>query len=113
MSLSFLPHGIPEIAGYLLAGLAGGVISAAIIRGRKMDLVMRVVIDAGKLFGLAVLFVFLGAVIETAGMMLKVASLFIFYTMFIYLVTIAMSSSTTRNTDVLKKALRPRIGGNK
>lgn len=90
-SLSFLPHGIPEIAGYLMAGLAGGVISAAIIRGHKMEIVMGVIVDALKLFGLAFIFILLGALIETLDMIGKFVSIFIFYTIFIYIVTIAIA----------------------
>lgn len=91
VSLSFLPHGIPEIAGYLMAGLAGGIISAAIIRGHKMEIVMGVIIDAIKLLGLALLFILLGALIETLDMIGKLVSIFIFYTIFIYIVTIAIT----------------------
>ncbi|MBN2331094.1 MAG: stage II sporulation protein M [Candidatus Aenigmarchaeota archaeon] len=93
VSLSFLPHGIPEIAGYLMAGLAGGVISAAIIRGHKMEIVIGVVIDALKLLGMAFLFVLLGALIETLDMLGKLISIFIFYTIFIYIITIAITPS--------------------
>jgi uncharacterized membrane protein SpoIIM required for sporulation len=32
VSMKFLPHGIPEIAGYICAGLAGTLMSAAVIR---------------------------------------------------------------------------------
>lgn len=90
-SLSFLPHGIPEIAGYLMAGLAGGIISAAIIRGHKMEIVMVVILDALKLLGLALLFILLGAMIETFNMVGKFVSIFIFYTIFIYIVTVAIT----------------------
>jgi len=91
VSLSFLPHGIPEIAGYLLAGLAGGIISAAVIRGHKKDIVFGVTMDAVKLLGLALLFVFLGALIETMALVGKLVSIFIFYTIFIYIITIAIT----------------------
>ena len=77
VSLSFLPHGIPEIGGYLLAGLAGGIISAAIIRGHKKDVVFGVCIDAIKLLGLGILFVFLGALIEAMDFAVKMLSIFI------------------------------------
>jgi uncharacterized membrane protein SpoIIM required for sporulation len=93
VSLSFLPHGIPEIAGYILAGLAGGIISAAIIRGHKKDIVVSIILDAFKLLGLALLFVFLGALIETLDMIGKLVSIFIFYTIFIYIITIAVTPS--------------------
>ena len=35
-SLQFLPHGILEIASFVLAGLSGGIISAAIIRDGRL-----------------------------------------------------------------------------
>jgi uncharacterized membrane protein SpoIIM required for sporulation len=93
VSLSFLPHGIPEIAGYLIAGLAGGVISAAVIRGHKKSIIIGVTIDAMKLLGLAFLFILLGALIETLDMIGKLISIFIFYTIFIYIITIAVTPS--------------------
>jgi len=89
--LTFLPHGIPEISGYVLAGIAGGIISAAIIRGHKKEIVMKVIFDAMKLLGIAILFVFLGALIETMDMTVKFISIFIFYTIFIYIITIAVT----------------------
>jgi uncharacterized membrane protein SpoIIM required for sporulation len=96
VSLSFLPHGIPEIAGYLMAGLAGGIISAAIIRGHKMEIVMGVILDSLKLLGLALLFILLGAMIETLDMMGKLVSIFIFYTIFIYIITIAITPNKNK-----------------
>ncbi|MBL7206593.1 MAG: stage II sporulation protein M [Candidatus Aenigmarchaeota archaeon] len=64
VSMSFLPHGIPEISAYLCAGLAGSLISVAIIRRNKMEVVKGVALDALKLFGLAILLIFIAAVIE-------------------------------------------------
>jgi len=91
VSLSFLPHGIPEIGGYLIAGLAGGLISAAIIRGHKKDVLTGVILDALKLLALAALFVFLGALIETMDFTVRVVSIFIFYMIFIYIITVAIT----------------------
>lgn len=91
VGVSFLPHGIPEIGGYLLAGLAGGIISAAIIRGHKKEIVIRVVIDALKLLGLGLVFVVLGALIETMDIAIKLISIFVFYTLFILIIASAFS----------------------
>jgi uncharacterized membrane protein SpoIIM required for sporulation len=96
VGLSFLPHGIPEIAGYLIAGLAGGLISAAIIRGHKKQILIGIFLDSMKLMGLAVLFVFLGALIETMDFLTRIVSIFIFYTIFLYIVTIAITPSKER-----------------
>ncbi len=91
VSLSFLPHGIPEIAGYLIAGLAGGLISAAIIRGHKKEILIGIVMDAGKLMAVALLFIFLGALIETMDIVTRIVSIVVFYTIFIYILTIALT----------------------
>ncbi len=64
-SLPFLPHGILEITSFVLAGLAGGLLSAAIIREHhKRDIFKIVLLDAGLLFALAFVFVALGAWVE-------------------------------------------------
>ncbi len=91
VTLSFLPHGIPEIGGYLIAGLAGGLLSAAIIRGHKKDVLTGICIDAMKLMAIAVLFVFLGALIETMDFLIRIISIFVFYTIFIYIITVAVT----------------------
>lgn len=63
--LRYMVHGIPEIVAYLVAGLAGGIISVAIInhdfRSSKFD---KVVLDAISLFLVAVALVFIAAAIE-------------------------------------------------
>jgi len=92
VSLNFLPHGIPEIGCYLLAGIGGSLISAAVIRSHKKDIMFGVILDALKLLGLGILFVFLGDVIETSGFMMKVVSIFIFYTIFIFIITTTLTS---------------------
>ena len=91
VSLSFLPHGIPEIAAYLMAGLSGGIISAAVLRGHKKDVIMKVVEDALKLLGMAIAFIFLAALIETMDILTRIVAIFIFYTIFIYIITVALS----------------------
>jgi uncharacterized membrane protein SpoIIM required for sporulation len=91
VSLNFLPHGIPEIGAYLIAGLAGGLISAGIIRGHKKDILSGVILDSLKLVALAFLFVFLGALIETMDFTIRIISIFVFYTIFIYIITVALT----------------------
>jgi uncharacterized membrane protein SpoIIM required for sporulation len=60
--LQFLPHGIPEILGYLCAGLAGGILSAALMRGSKAN--VDLMLDSLKLLGLAVSLIIIAAFIE-------------------------------------------------
>lgn len=63
--LSYLPWGLPEIAGYICAGLAGGILSAAIIRGHHKRGVFGVILfDSLKVLILAILLIILGAAIE-------------------------------------------------
>lgn len=63
--LSYLPHGLPEIAGYICAGLAGGILSAAIIRGHHKRGVFRtIVFDSMKILILGIFLIILGAGIE-------------------------------------------------
>jgi uncharacterized membrane protein SpoIIM required for sporulation len=62
--LFFLPHGIPEIGGYLVAGLAGGIVSAAILRKNDKGVLKVIAIDAIKLFAIAFALILAGAAIE-------------------------------------------------
>jgi len=64
VSLSFLPHGIPEIMGYLCAGLAGGLISAAILRCRCTKVLELIIWDSLKILVLGLLLLVLAAGIE-------------------------------------------------
>ncbi len=64
VTLGFLPHGIPEIAGFITAGLAGGLVSAAFIRNRDMHMLRIIVFDSMKIMGIAVALIFLAATIE-------------------------------------------------
>jgi len=63
--LRYMVHGIPEIAAYFIGGLAGGLISVAILRHQFMDdrfrLVMR---DSLNLIGLSVGMLLIAALIE-------------------------------------------------
>ncbi|MBI4451181.1 stage II sporulation protein M [Candidatus Woesearchaeota archaeon] len=58
-------HGLPEILGYFIAGLAGGIISAALVRhdfGTKQF--ERVIVDVSDLVLLAVIVLFGAALVE-------------------------------------------------
>ncbi|NIO21365.1 MAG: hypothetical protein GTN76_11665 [Candidatus Aenigmarchaeota archaeon] len=63
-SLRFLPHGIPEVLAYLCAGLAGGLISAAILRCRSTDILKVIVWDSVKILLLGILLLVVAAGIE-------------------------------------------------
>jgi uncharacterized membrane protein SpoIIM required for sporulation len=63
-SIFFLPHGVPEIGGYLCAGLAGGILSAAILRKNSSKVLKVIALDATKVMVLAIALIFLGAAIE-------------------------------------------------
>ncbi|MCD6522672.1 MAG: stage II sporulation protein M [Candidatus Diapherotrites archaeon] len=62
--ISLFPHGIFEIGAYFFGGLAGGMLSASLLRGKLGKKV--VIRDIATMFLLAVLFVAIGAVIETS-----------------------------------------------
>jgi uncharacterized membrane protein SpoIIM required for sporulation len=64
VALSFLPHGIPEIIGYLCAGLAGGLLSAAILRCRSSEVMEIIFFDALKIILVGAFFIFIAAGIE-------------------------------------------------
>lgn len=64
VTLGFLPHGIPEIAGFVTAGLAGGLLSAALIRNRDSHMLKIITADSIKILGIAVSLIFLAAAIE-------------------------------------------------
>jgi uncharacterized membrane protein SpoIIM required for sporulation len=64
VSLTFLPHGIPEVVGYLCAGLAGGLLSAAILRCRSSRVLETIFFDSLKIILLGVFFIFIAAGIE-------------------------------------------------
>jgi len=66
VSLGFLPHGLPEIAAYLLAGLAGGLLSAGVLRKNPREVVEAITWDAGRLLVVAIALVFLAALVEVA-----------------------------------------------
>ncbi len=63
--LRYLTHGVFEIVAYFIAGLAGGIISIAVIKhdfkGKAVKAIMQ---DSTDLVLLAILFLFLGALVE-------------------------------------------------
>ena len=64
--LGILPHGIFELLSYLAAALAGGILSAALIRGDfKTPAFPVIVYDISKLVVWAIVFLAIGAIIET------------------------------------------------
>jgi uncharacterized membrane protein SpoIIM required for sporulation len=63
-SIFFLPHGIPEIGGYLCAGLAGGLISAAVLRKNDKKVLQIIILDSLKILGIGIVLILLGAAIE-------------------------------------------------
>ncbi len=64
VGLSFVPHGLPEIAGYICAGLAGGIMSAMIIRKNTKHIKEIVAFDSIKLLILGTFLIFIAAIIE-------------------------------------------------
>ncbi|MEM4755609.1 MAG: stage II sporulation protein M [Candidatus Woesearchaeota archaeon] len=64
--LRYAVHGIFEIAGYFVIGLAGGIISVAVIRHDfKPKYYPRILIDVVDLIAIAVGLIVLGAIIES------------------------------------------------
>jgi len=65
ISMSYMVHGLPEIAAYFTGGLAGGIISFAIVnhhyRSREFK---RVVVDSVDLMLVSILLLFLAGIIE-------------------------------------------------
>lgn len=63
--LRYLIHGIPEITAYFLAGLAGGIISVAVIRHDfGTDRFRKIIIDSLDLIILAFIVLFAAAIVE-------------------------------------------------
>lgn len=65
--MTFLPHGSFEILAYFIAGIAGGMISAVVIRKRSKWFWI-VTQDSFKMIGVAVILLIIGAGIESAIM---------------------------------------------
>lgn len=64
IALSFLPHGLPEIVGYLFAGMSGGILSASLIRRHSMDITKRIFFDCLVLLAVGAFFILGAAYIE-------------------------------------------------
>lgn len=63
--LRYMMHGIFEIASYFIAGLAGGIISMAIVNSSvRMIKLRRVIKDSSLLVFIAILLLFVGALVE-------------------------------------------------
>lgn len=63
--LRYLFHGIPEIFGYVIGGLAGGILSVAVIKKELLtNKFGRILLDAGNLLIIAVGFLILAALLE-------------------------------------------------
>jgi uncharacterized membrane protein SpoIIM required for sporulation len=60
----YMLHGIPEILAYFLAGIAGGIISAGIIRRKKSKKFKEVMLDSLDLIILASVPIIIGGIIE-------------------------------------------------
>ncbi|OIO25371.1 hypothetical protein COX85_00565 [Candidatus Micrarchaeota archaeon CG_4_10_14_0_2_um_filter_55_9] len=66
--LGILPHGVFELLAYLTTALSGGILSRAIVRqAYKKPLFRQIVYDVAKLFAWAVVFLAIGALIESTG----------------------------------------------
>ncbi len=63
--LTFIPHGVFELTAYFIGAIAGGLISAALMR-KKSYRFWYIVKDCMKLLIVSVVFLIIGAVVETA-----------------------------------------------
>jgi len=62
--LSYMPHGSIEIVAYFLAAIAGGIASYHLTREKNIEAFQ----DSFFLFALGVVFILLGAIVETAAL---------------------------------------------
>ena len=63
----YMIHGIPEIAAYFLGAIAGGIISAAVVRSDyKNPRFYEIILDSFDLIALASLLVIIGALLEVS-----------------------------------------------
>ena len=85
LSSLYVLHGVPEIAGYVAAALAGGLLSAAIIRGHWKRMV-NVAYDAMLIILFALFSIVMGALIEASTGLIFWASLIIWWGVFTYMI---------------------------
>ncbi len=63
----YMIHGLPEVAGYFLGAIAGGIISAAVVKSDYKDpRFYEVVMDSFDLIALAILMLIIGALLEVS-----------------------------------------------
>lgn len=63
--MRYMVHGLPEIAAYFVGGLAGGIISVAVIRhDLKSKNFEKIMLDSADLILIAFLFLVFGAILE-------------------------------------------------
>ncbi len=60
----FVTHGVLEIGGYIVAGLAGSIISAAVLKKNRSAVLKAIMFDSAKLLALAVVLILMGAFVE-------------------------------------------------
>lgn len=86
ISSLYVLHGVPEIAGYIAAALAGGLISAAVIRRHGSQVMSKVLFDALLIIMFAVFSVVCGAFIEASSGLFFWASLVLWWGAFAYMI---------------------------
>ncbi|MFC1774860.1 stage II sporulation protein M [Nanoarchaeota archaeon] len=62
--LRYFVHGIPEITAYFTAGLAGGILSASIIRGRFKENFEKILLDFSDLTIISILLLLIAGLLE-------------------------------------------------
>lgn len=62
--VTYLPHGVFEIAAYFLGGIAGGILSAVLMK-RKTELFNVMINDSIKVLAVAISLLMIGALVET------------------------------------------------
>jgi hypothetical protein len=69
-SIGLLPHGLPEVLGYFIGAIAGGIISVAIMKKKISENELKIISkDVIFLIVIAIALLFIGALIETVLIM--------------------------------------------